>query len=80
MERVSLICRVIHFTSSGLLLGTITLNYLFNTNEFLDDDPNFFPLVLPMAGVLSLGSGIAAFVLLKPKNSANDAIQKGKEN
>ena len=81
MERLSLVCRVVHFASSGLLLGTITLNYLFKTNEFLDDDPNFFPLVLPLAGLLSLASGVAAYVLLKPQhNNANanaDAVQKG---
>ena len=42
METVKLVSNVVHMTTGGFLAGAIVLNYLFDTNEFLIDVPDYF--------------------------------------
>lgn len=67
MENVRMLTRVVHLTSTGFLSGSIVLNYLFDTNQFLADDATFIEFANPVAGVLVLLSGIVITLLLKPK-------------
>jgi hypothetical protein len=74
MENLNLISRLVHLTSSGLLFGTILLNYLYSTNDFLEEDPNFFLYMVPLAGTLSLISGLASHHILKPAKPTTEAL------
>ena len=66
MEKLKLISRAMHMISCGFLAGTTILNYFFQTNEFLGEDPDYFDFAHPMAGVLALIFGFTNFFLLKP--------------
>ncbi len=67
MDKLNLVSRDVHFSSSGILFGTILFNYLYNSNEFLEDDPYFFAYILPLTGTLSFLTGLISHHLLKPK-------------
>ena len=66
MEKLKLITRAFHAISCGFLVGTTILNYFFQTNEFLGEDPNYFDFAHPLAGVIALVTGVANFFMLKP--------------
>ena len=61
-----LINRVVHQISLGFLSGAIALNYFFNTNEFLADDPNYLDFALPLAFLVALTTGILETFMLRP--------------
>ena len=67
MEKLGVISRVLHMTSTGFLSGVIMLNYFFKTNEFLAEDANFWDLAIPLASIASVVSGAFIFFQLKPK-------------
>ena len=74
MEKLKLLTRAFHGISCGFLVGTTILNYFFQTNEFLGEDPDYFDFAHPLAGVLALITGAVSFFLLKP------AAKKEQEN
>ena len=63
---IRLLNSVIHLTSTGFLTGAVILNYFFNTNEFLEDDPNYLQFAVPICSVLAGVSGIVSTFYLKP--------------
>lgn len=67
MDKLKMVNRVIHLTSTGFLSGSIILNYFFDTNKFLADDQSFIELANPSAGILVLLSGIVNVLVLRPK-------------
>ena len=68
MDKLRIVTRVAHLTSTGFLSGIIVLNYLFKTNQFLQDDATFTEIANPIAGVVSLLSGIVNFLVQRPKD------------
>ena len=44
MDKLAVVSRVFHLTSTGFLATTTILNYLFNINEFLREDEGYWGL------------------------------------
>ena len=76
MEKLHLVTRALHVMSCGFIVGTTFLNYFFQTNQFLADDPNYFDFAHPMAGVIALVTGIANYFILKPANNKDTDDEK----
>ena len=80
MEKLGVLSRVIHMTSTGFLSGVIILNYFFKTNEFLSEDANFWDLAIPLASIATVVSGAVLFFGLKPKQQNATDDEKKPDN
>ena len=79
MDKLKMVFRVAHLTSTGFLSGSIILNYFFSTNKFLADDSTFIEFANPLAGIVALLSGIVNFLMLRPRDLATAPEKKEKK-
>jgi len=79
-ETAKLVNRVLHLTSTGFLTGTIVLNYIFTTNEYLTEEPGYQEMHIT-AGVLVFVTGILNIILIsRSARLANEQSTSKKPN